>query len=53
MYLLCEIRYIVTRVKDANKSLIDLFPKLILPEFQNSVMFLRMRANDIFIQYGK
>lgn len=53
LYLLCEIRYLVVRNKEALQQLLLLFPTIVLPEFKSNVMFLRMRANDIFIQYGR
>lgn len=52
MYLICQLRSPITKSKQVKKMLPTLIAKYVIPEFQNSIMFLRARAVDIFTEYG-
>lgn len=52
MYLICQLRLPIIRCKHVKGILPTLISRYVISEFQNSIMFLRARAVDIFSDYG-
>ena len=52
MYLICQLRLPIIRCKHVKSILPTLISRYVISEFQNSIMFLRARAVDIFSDYG-
>lgn len=52
MYLICQLRWTISRNKQFSDILPNLISQFVVPEFTNEIMFLRARAVQIFSNFG-
>lgn len=53
MYLLCNMRMIISKVPAAKQMMVSVITKYILPELGSQHLLLRAKANDIYTEFGK